>query len=83
MQRYIIRMRQRRSHHVWNVTSDDGPWGVYLSEYAALLDAIDAAQEGGEMGHPAQVLVHGKDGSDVIRWTYGDPYPYQCDQQVG
>ena len=76
MERYLIRGRQIKGRGViWNVITDNGVYGDYLSEHAALLDAVDAAQEVGEAGHPAQVLTQGIDGRDSVRWTYGDPYP--------
>jgi hypothetical protein len=77
MPHYLIRRRATKGRGlIWNVTTDEGIYGDYLSEDSALLDAIDAAQEAGEAGHPAQVLTHGIDGIESVRWTYGDPYPY-------
>jgi hypothetical protein len=77
MQQYMIRGHARNGYLAfWNVTTDDGVYGDYLSENAALLDAVDAAQETGEAGHPAQVVTHGLDGTDAVRWGYGDLYPY-------
>ena len=65
MQRYLIRRRLAYGRgSIWNVTTDDGVYGDYLSEDSAVLDAVDAAQEAGEAGHPAQVLTHGIDGTD-------------------
>ncbi len=76
MHQYLIRKRVTQGHRaIWNVTTDDGVYGDYLSEHAALLDAVDAAQEAGEAGHPAEVLTRGKGGIDSVTWTYGDPYP--------
>ena len=47
-----------------------------MSSLPVSSDAVDAAQEAGEAGRPAQVLTHGIDGTDAVRWSYGDPYPY-------
>jgi hypothetical protein len=72
--RYMVCRHVRNGRPVfWDVTIDNGLYGDYLSEYAALLDAVDVAQEAGEAG---QVLTHGIDGPDIVRWSYGDPYPY-------
>ena len=77
MLHYLIRRRTRSGRAAtWNVTTDDGVYGDYLSEEAALEDAVDAAQEAGEAGRPAQVLTRGSGGTDSVAWTYGDPYPY-------
>lgn len=77
MQQYLIRRRTTTGRGAtWSVTTDDRVYGDYLSEDAALLDAVDAAQEAGEAGHPAQVLARGNGGTDLVKWTYGDPYPY-------
>ncbi len=51
--------------------------GGYLSEYAALLDAIDAAHASGKSGEPSQVLTRARDGTETVIWTYGsDPFPW-------
>jgi hypothetical protein len=43
MQQYMIRGHARNGYLAfWNVTTDDGVYGDYLSENAALLDAVDA-----------------------------------------
>ena len=78
MQRYMIRRHVRNGDLAfWRVTTDDGVYGDYVSENAALQGAVEAAQEAGEAGHPAQeVLTHGIDGTGAVRWGYGDPYPY-------
>jgi antirestriction protein len=62
----------------WSVHESDEVYGEYMSEYAALLDAIDAAQEAGERGDAAEVAVREEGDQDVVRWTYGqDAYPPQ------
>jgi hypothetical protein len=75
MQQYMIRGHARNGYLAfWNVTTDDGVYGDYLSENAALLDAVDAAQE---TGHPAQVLIHGLDGTDAVRWGSASAQGYR------
>lgn len=76
MRQYIVEKgRMRRGQKgMFKVTVTDEVHDGYLSEYAALLDAVDAAHDAGE---PAQVLTRTKDG-DTVKWTYGiDSYPYE------
>jgi hypothetical protein len=63
---------------LWIVEEGEEIHGDYLSEWAALLDAIDAAQDAGERGTPARVMVTEADGTARLRWTYArDPYPIE------
>jgi antirestriction protein len=62
----------------WSVHEGDEIYGEYMSEYAALLDAIDAAQEAGERGDSAEVAIREEGDQDSVRWVYGvDAYPPQ------
>ena len=60
----------------WSVHDGDEIYGEYMSEYAALLDAIDAAQDAGERGESAEVAAREEGDRETVRWVYGrDPYP--------
>ncbi len=80
MRRYIIERGRmgRGDKGAFKVSVEGEVHGGYLSEYAALLDAVDAAQAAGKSGEPSQVLTRTKDGNETVQWTYGaDPYPYE------
>jgi antirestriction protein len=62
----------------WSVHEGDEIYGEYMSEYAAILDAIDAAQEAGEGGDKAEVAIREDADKEAVRWVYGvDSYPPQ------
>ena len=64
----------------WSVHEGDEIYGEYMSEYAAVLDAIDAAQEAGEAGGDAEVAIRGEGDAETIRWVFGrDAYPPQLE----
>ena len=80
MHRYIVERGRagRGQKGMFKVTIADEAHDGYLSEYAALLDAVDAAHDAGKSGEPAEVLTRTKDGAETVIWTYGiDPYPYE------
>jgi len=61
----------------WAVDSDGQRHGEYLSQWAAMLDAVDAAYEDAQRGTPSRVVLRATDGTDEICWKPGDPYPYE------
>ncbi len=62
----------------WAVHVGDKLYGTYLSEFAALQDAVDAAYEDGQSGSESRVSVRYRDKErDAVKWTYGDAYPYE------
>jgi hypothetical protein len=80
MRTFIVKRRPGSGlgRPLWLVEEGEEIHGDYLSEWAALLDAIDAAQEAGEQGSPAEVVVAQAYGPHRRQWRYGlDPYPYE------
>lgn len=60
----------------WKISFDGKHYGPYVSQAAAIRDAVDAAHKSGKSGHDAQVLVQGQNNQFRTEWTYGhDPYP--------
>ena len=79
MHRYIVMRRAHARRAVWVVNEGDDVHGDYLSEWTALLDAIDAAQRSGEAGIPSEVLVRRQGAPADLRWSFGsDPYPLEA-----
>ncbi|WP_127089457.1 DUF2188 domain-containing protein [Aquabacter cavernae] len=60
----------------WKVKLDGTHYGPYDTQKMAIRIAVDAAQQTGNNGRSAQVLVQGMDNQFRTEWTYGnDPYP--------
>ncbi len=79
MRRYIVTRKARDRRAVWVVTDGDHVHGDYLSEWMALLDAVDAAQHHGEAGVPSEVVVKRQGAPVDLRWSFGaDPYPLEA-----
>jgi hypothetical protein len=53
----------------WLVRKDDAPYGEYLSESSAILDAVEAAQDAGSCGSEVEVMVEDADGRTRLAWT--------------
>jgi hypothetical protein len=79
MRTFIVKRRPGSlGRPLWIVEDGEEIHGDYLSEWAALLDAIDAAQAAGEAGSDAEVVVAQPYGSPRRQWRYGvDAYPYE------
>jgi hypothetical protein len=76
--------RKGAGHRIrWAVDSDGQRHGEYLSRWAALLDAVDAAWEDGLRGTPSRVVLRATDGAEEICWQPGDPYPYEAPAAKG
>jgi hypothetical protein len=75
MREYLIEKRGAGLRTHWRVKIGGVIHGDYLSEWSALLDAIDAAHEDGERGDDATVLIVRQDGSNELAWRVGDAYP--------
>jgi hypothetical protein len=70
--RYIV----VRQDAVWFIKFDGDEYGPYKTEGEAMLFAIDAAHDLGELGEDAQVLLMDENGNPLAAWTHGkDPYP--------
>ena len=76
MREYIVK---RNGRGRWAVVDGDDLHADYLSEFAALQDAVDAAYAEGRRGRAATCVVsQASDFSKTVRWTYGrDPVPYE------
>ena len=60
----------------WMIAFEGKHYGPYISQAAAIRDAVDSAHRAGRDGHDAQVLVQGIGNQFRTEWTYGhDPYP--------
>jgi hypothetical protein len=75
MREYLIEKKGTGPRAHWTVRIGREIHGDYLSEWAALLDAIDAAHADGEKGREAEVRIARDDGSNERAWRVGDPYP--------
>jgi len=76
--RYIVCRKAHERRAVWVVSDGDSIHGDYLSEWMALLDAVDAAQHAGEAGMPAEVVVKRQGAPVDLYWSFGaDPYPLE------
>jgi hypothetical protein len=75
MREYLIEKHGEGIRTHWKVKVGREVHGDYLSEWAALLDAVDAAQEDGENGREAQVMIERDDGTIERAWGVGDAYP--------
>jgi hypothetical protein len=77
MRTFIVKRRPGSlGRPLWIVEDGEAIHGDYLSEWAALLDAIDAAQAAGEAESDAEVVVAHPYGQHRRHWRYGvDPYP--------
>ena len=76
MRDYTVTRRGRTGR--WMVVIGEETYGEYLSEFAAIQDAVDAAYEDGRKGQASRVTIRTTDGTESIRWVYGqDAYPYQ------
>jgi hypothetical protein len=76
MREYTVTRRGRSGR--WMVLIEEKTHGEYLSEFAAIQDAVDAAYEDGRNGLASRVTVRATDGAESVRWVYGqDAYPYQ------
>jgi hypothetical protein len=53
----------------WLVRRGDTPYGEYLDESAAILDAVEAAQDAGSCAGGAEVMVEGADGHTRLAWS--------------
>lgn len=79
MRHYIVSRKAHERRAVWVVTDGEHVHGDYLSEWTALLDAVDAAQRSGEAGIAAQVVVKRQGVPVDLRWSFGaDPYPLEA-----
>jgi hypothetical protein len=52
----------------WLVRKGEEPYGEYLTENAALLDAVEAAQDAGSRGREAEVMVEDSEGRTRLAW---------------
>jgi antirestriction protein len=77
MREYLVRRHGSGQRAYWTVKIGREVHGNYLSEWAAMLDAIDAAQIDGEKGKEACVRVTREDGSEAAVWRFGDAYPIE------
>jgi hypothetical protein len=77
MREYLIKKHGAGISAHWKVKIGREVHGDYLSEWAALLDAVDAAYEDGEAGTGAEVLIEREDGTAEVVWRVGDAYPLQ------
>jgi hypothetical protein len=60
----------------WTVEIDGEVHAAYLSEWTALLHALDAAKEDNEHGLRARVVMRaGSEGPRAVLWKFGDPRP--------
>ena len=75
MREYLIRKHGAGNRAHWTVKIGRTVHGDYLSEWSALLDAVDAAQEDGERGGDAKVMIAREDGPAELAWRFGDVYP--------
>jgi len=75
MREYAVTRRGRSGR--WMVVIGEKTYGEYLSEFAAIQDAVDAAYEDGRKGRASRVVIRATDGTESVRWVYGqDAYPY-------
>ena len=75
MREYPIRKHGAGNRAHWTVKLGRRVHGDYLSLWAALLDAVDAAHEDGERGRDAEVLIEREDGAAERAWRFGGVYP--------
>ena len=75
MREYLVKRHGSGQRAYWTVRIGREVHGNYLSEWSAMLDAIDAAQDDGEKGKDARVMLAGEDGSEMSVWRFGDAYP--------
>jgi hypothetical protein len=65
---YVCREETRFAPR-WVVRRGDEPYGEYLSESAAILDAVEAAQDAGSCGDEAHVVVEEPSGGARLEWS--------------
>lgn len=65
---YVCREETRFASR-WIVRRGDEPYGEYLSESAAILDALEAAQDAGSCGDEAHVVVEEPSGGSRLEWS--------------
>jgi hypothetical protein len=75
MHAYLIEKHGAGNRAHWMVKVGCELHGDYLSEWSAVLDAIDAAHEDGENDLDAEVRIARDDGSQELAWRVGDAYP--------
>lgn len=66
---YVCRQEPTRWAPRWIVRKGHETYGEYLTESAAVLDAVEAAQDAGSRGDEAHVVVDDPDRGFRIEWS--------------
>jgi hypothetical protein len=66
---YVYRQESNRWAARWIVRKGPDTYGEYLSQSAAVLDAVEAAQDAGSRGDEAHVVVEEPSGGSRIEWS--------------